>query len=60
MNDYISQSRLYPTPFMFDKIFTISPEFTWDLTTFLDEIRKQELRGEAIHQNKDVKFPEPP
>jgi hypothetical protein len=26
----------------------------------LDEIRKQELRGEAIHQNKDVKFPEPP
>lgn len=35
MNDYIAQSRLYPTPFMFDKIFTISPEFTWDLNTFV-------------------------
>jgi hypothetical protein len=35
MTEYISKSRVYPTPYLFDKIFTISPEFTWDLKSFV-------------------------
>ena len=35
MKDYTAKFRVYPTPYLFDKIFTISPEFTWDLNNFV-------------------------
>ena len=35
MTEYTSKFRVYPTPYLFDKIFTISPEYTWDLKNFV-------------------------
>ncbi len=41
MNDFIEKKKEYMTPFMTDKIFTINPEYTWDIkefVTFLSDI----------------------
>jgi hypothetical protein len=35
MTEYTSKYKVYPTPYLFDKIYTISPEFTWDLKNFV-------------------------
>lgn len=47
MKDYTSKFRVYPTPYLFDKIFTISPEFTWDLNNFVTIIIYSALRNQA-------------
>ena len=35
MTEFTSKYKVYPTPYLFDKIYTISPEFTWDLKNFV-------------------------
>jgi len=35
MKDYIAHSRVKFSQYMHEKIFTISPEFTWDLGQFV-------------------------
>ena len=35
MKDFTARSKVYPTPYLYDKIFTLSPEFTWDINTFV-------------------------
>ena len=35
MNDFIEKKKYYLTPFMVDKIFSINPEYTWDINDFV-------------------------
>lgn len=60
MKDYTAHHKVYPSKYLLDKVFTMPPQYTWDMTTFLDEIRKQELRGEVSNENKDERYPDPP
>lgn len=47
MTDFTARSRLYATPFMFDKIFTIGPEFTWDIHEFVRPVRCRWRKSES-------------
>jgi hypothetical protein len=35
MTDYTAVSRAVPSIYLHDKIFTISPEFTWEMNQFV-------------------------
>jgi len=38
MEDFIEKKKEYLTPFMVDKIFTINPEYTWDISDFVNNL----------------------
>lgn len=38
MADFIEKKKEYVTPFMIDKIFTINPEYTWDIKDFVKNL----------------------
>jgi hypothetical protein len=35
MTDFIAKKKEYITPFIVDKIFSINPEYTWDIFDFV-------------------------
>lgn len=54
-------SKYQPSPDEVEKVYNMKPEFTWDISEYMKEIKEEQLRGEvAVQEKEPQEFIKPP